>query len=183
MTEDTSICLLCGEPAELSIHDIWTDGDFQLSTCCTGLLEEVSAEIDADPAWGRALLCHLGAEELTGHVLRRVSDGQGSSPVRDFKLRLAPVFFSTARAFIARHHRHCGPPHVIWTVKALLILYLPRSRNERWPMCLSGTSHLVVCGRSALGWIPRKSRHKRLTVEEIEAKNSKLVIYLIRSNV
>jgi len=73
MIEDSSTCLLCGEPAELSIHDIWTDGNFQLSTCCAGLLEEVSADIDADPAWGRALLRHLGAEELTGHALRRAA--------------------------------------------------------------------------------------------------------------
>ena len=79
MTEDGSICLLCGDPAELSIHDIWTDGNFQLSTCCAGLLEQVSAEIDADAAWGRALLRQLGAEELTGHVLRRVSDGRATA--------------------------------------------------------------------------------------------------------
>ena len=40
-----------------------------------------------------------------------VSDGQGNGPVLDFKLRLVPVSFSAARAFIGRHHRHCGPPH------------------------------------------------------------------------
>ena len=111
MTEDGSTCLLCGEPEELSIHDIWTDGNFQLATCCAGLLEQIAAEIDADPAWGRALLRRLGAEELTGHVLRRVSDGQGNGPVLDFKLRLTPISFPVARAFITRHHRHCGPPH------------------------------------------------------------------------
>ena len=111
MTDDGSTCLLCGEPAALSIHDIWTDGNFQLATCCPGLLEQIAAEIDADPAWGRALLRHLGAEDLTGHVLRRVSDGQGNGPVLDFRLRLTPVSFPAARAFIARYHRHCGPPH------------------------------------------------------------------------
>jgi len=111
MTDDSSTCLLCGEPEELSIHDIWTDGNFQLATCCAGLLEQIASEIDADPAWGRALLRHLGAEELTGHILRRVSDGLGNAPVLDFKLCLTPVSFPVARAFIARHHRHCGPPH------------------------------------------------------------------------
>ena len=111
MPDVAATCLLCGEPEELSILDIWTDGNFQLSTCCPDLLEQISAEIDADPAWGRALLRRLGAEELTGHVLRRVSDGKGNGPVLDFKLRLIPVSFSVARAFIARHHRHCGPPH------------------------------------------------------------------------
>ena len=96
MTEQGSTCLLCGDPVELSIHDIWADGNFQLSTCCAGLLEQVLAEIDADPAWGRALLRQLGAEKLTGHVLRRISDGQSNGPVLDFKLRLAPVSFSAA---------------------------------------------------------------------------------------
>jgi len=110
MTDHGSICLLCGEPAELSIHDIWTAGNFQLATCCAGLLEQIAAEIDADPAWGRALLRHLGAEDLTGHALRRVSDGQGNGPVLDFKLQLTPITFPVARAFNARHHLHCGPP-------------------------------------------------------------------------
>ena len=120
MIEDSPTCMLCGEPEQLSIHDIWTDGNFQLSTCCAGLLEQVSAEIDADPAWGRALLRHLGAEDLTGHALRRISDGQGNGPVLDFKLRLAPISFSAARLFIARHHRHCGPPHA-WRFGAAVL--------------------------------------------------------------
>ncbi len=111
MTDAGSTCLLCGEPAELSIHEIWTDGNFQLATCCPGLLEQIAVEIDADPAWGRSLLRYLGAEDLTGHVLRRISDGQGNGPVLDFKLRLTPASFPVARAFIARYHRHCGPPH------------------------------------------------------------------------
>ena len=111
MTDAGSTCLLCGEPAELSIHEIWTDGNLQLATCCPGLLEQIAAEIDADPAWGRSLLRYLGAEDLTGHVLRRINDGQGNGPVLDFKLRLTPVSFPVARAFIARYHRHCGPPH------------------------------------------------------------------------
>ncbi len=111
MLDNDGVRLFCGDPEELSILEIWEDGNFQLSTCCIGLLEHVSAEIDADPAWGRELLCHLGAEELTGHRLRRVSDGQGNGPVLDYNLRIAAVSFPAARAFIGKHHRHCGPPH------------------------------------------------------------------------
>ena len=110
MIDDDGVCLFCGEPEELSIVEIWQDGNFQLSTCCIGLLEHVAGEIDADPAWGRELLCRLGAEELTGHRLRRVSDGQGNGPVLDYNLQIAAVSFPAARAFIAKHHRHCGPP-------------------------------------------------------------------------
>lgn len=32
MTEDRSICMLCGEPVELSIHGIWTMNE--TSGCC-----------------------------------------------------------------------------------------------------------------------------------------------------
>ena len=110
MIDDDGVCLFCGDLEELSILEIWQDGNFQLSTCCIGLLEHVAGEIDADPAWGRALLCRLGAEELTGHRLRRVSDGQGNGPVLDYNLHVATISFRNARAFIAKHHRHCGPP-------------------------------------------------------------------------
>ncbi len=38
MTQDASICPFCGEPQELSLFEIWEDGNFQLSTCCVWLL-------------------------------------------------------------------------------------------------------------------------------------------------
>ena len=105
------VCLFCGRSPELEIADIWTDGAFQLQTCCEGALESISAEMHADPTWGRALLQHLGAEELTGARLRRVCDGKGNGPVLDHQLRLVPITLPVARAFIGRHHAHCNPPH------------------------------------------------------------------------
>jgi hypothetical protein len=109
MHED-ALCLFCGEPEALAIQEIWQDGNFQLRTCCPGLLEHVAAGFEDDPEWGRALPRHLGAEDVTGHTLRRVSDGQGNGPVLDHQLRVAAVSFATARAFIVLHHRQCGPP-------------------------------------------------------------------------
>lgn len=111
MMDAGAVCMFCGEPEVLEIADIWTDGNFLFQTCCDGLLECVSAEMHADPAWGRALLQRLGAEELTGTPLRRVCDGQGNGPVLDHQLRLVPITFPAAQAFIGRHHAHCNPPH------------------------------------------------------------------------
>ena len=110
MSDDEATCLFCGEPESLSIHEIWQDGTFQLATCCPHLLEHVAAEMHDDPAWGRVLVQRLGAEELTGHRLRRVCDGKGNGPVLDYQLRVSSVSFPAARAFIERHHQHCGPP-------------------------------------------------------------------------
>ncbi len=126
MTLDVPTCPFCGEPEELSLFEIWEDGNFQISTCCLWLLEHISAEIDADPRWGRDLLRHLGAEDLTGHRLRRVSDGQGNGPVLDWQLRVRDVSFPVARAFIDKHHQHVGAPHAwrfgasIWNGHALM---------------------------------------------------------------
>ena len=105
------VCMFCGELEVLEIADIWTDGTFLFGTCCEGLLECVSGEMHADPAWGRALLQRLGAEELTGHRLRRVCDGQGNGPVLDHQLRIVPITLPAAQRFIGRHHAHCNPPH------------------------------------------------------------------------
>ena len=103
-------CIFCGESEELSLHEAWVDGNFTLATCCAGLLEHVSAEMHADPAWGRTLLRRLGAEDLTGRTLRRVTDGAGNGPVLDFKLEVGAVSFAVARAFVERYHRHCAAP-------------------------------------------------------------------------
>ncbi len=126
MTEDASQCFFCGGPEELSIHEIWQDGNFQFSTCCAGLLEHVSAEMHDDPDWGRGLLRRLGAEDYTGHALRRVCDGKGNGPVLDHHIRIADISFPTVHAFITRHHKHYGPPQSwqygagIWNGRALM---------------------------------------------------------------
>jgi len=104
------VCWFCGEPELLEIGDIWLDGHFRLDTCCQGLLDSVAAGMNDDPAWGRGLLRRLGAEEITGQRLRRVSDGQGCHPMLDYKLQVRPVSFRDASAFVRAHHVHAGPP-------------------------------------------------------------------------
>jgi len=122
----TPLCFWCGEPEVLEIGEVWSDSNFTLATCCEELLTSVSAEIGDDPAWGRDLLRRLGAEALTGHRLRRVSDGQGCHPMLDWQLDLRPIGSAPARAFIARHHAHCPPPvawrwsHSAWSGRQLI---------------------------------------------------------------
>ena len=72
---------------------------------------QVSYEINADPAWGRDLLRRLWAEDLIGHSLRRVADGDCGTPMLDCKLTLRDIDHASARAFIALH-QHCSPPRV-----------------------------------------------------------------------
>ena len=122
----TPVCWFCGEPELLEIGEMWLDSNFTLNTCCEGLLAGVSAGICDDPAWGRDLLRRLGAEELTGQRLRRVSDGEGCHPMLDWHPDLRPVGFAQARAFIARHHVHCPPPvawrwsHAVWSGRQMV---------------------------------------------------------------
>ncbi len=104
------VCWFCGEPELLEIFDIWVDGHFQLDTCCQGLLDSIATGMNDDPAWGRELLRRLGAEEITGRRLRRVSDGEGGHPMLDYKLEVRPVSFRDASAFVRAHHAHAGPP-------------------------------------------------------------------------
>ena len=106
----TPICWFCGEPEMLEIGDIWTDSNFRFDACCEALLDCVVQEMHADPAWARDLLRRLGAETLTGQRLRRVCDGEGSTPMLDYKLQVQPIEFRDACKFVARHHAHCGPP-------------------------------------------------------------------------
>ena len=104
------ICWFCGEPEKLEIGDLWTDSNFVLDACCSGLLDSVAEGMNDDPAWGRELLRRLGAEEITGHRLRRVSDGDCCHPMLDWQLTIRPIRFAEAQAFINRHHAHCRAP-------------------------------------------------------------------------
>ena len=115
----TAICPWCGEDEVLGIAEIWTGHEFMLETCCSASHELVVAEMAQDPVWAVELLRKLGAEELTGHRLRRLYDSEFNPPVLDFKLDVRPVSFSTMRAFVGRFHRHCAPP-VTWRFGAAI---------------------------------------------------------------
>jgi len=110
-----SMCWFCGEPEKLEIGDLWTDSNFVFNTCCSGLLDSVAEGMNDDPAWGRELLRRLGAEQITGHRLRRVSNGDCCHPMLDWQLTIRPIRFAEAQAFINRYHAHCRAPVVIWT--------------------------------------------------------------------
>jgi len=122
------ICPWCSEPEVLEIAEIWSGHEFHLETCCFDSHEQVVAAMADDSIWATDLLRHLGAEVLTGHRLRRLYDDRCSPPVLDFRLDVRPVTFAALRDFVRRHHRHCLPPVVIWTVKAFPILYLPHTK-------------------------------------------------------
>jgi len=106
----TALCVFCGEPEMLEIYDIWVEGNFAFESCCPALLEAVAADMHDDPGWARDLLRRLGAEALTGRRLRRVCDGEGGTPMLDYKLEVRPVSFRDACAFVRAHHVHAGPP-------------------------------------------------------------------------
>ena len=104
------LCLFCGEPEQVEPAEIWTDGTFTLQCCCEDLHEAVAREMADDPAWARQLLRQAGVEDLAGHRLRRVTDDGCGSLLLDYQLEHRPVSIPAARAFVARHHAHCGPP-------------------------------------------------------------------------
>jgi hypothetical protein len=106
---DDARCAYCGEPAFVELFEIWSGHEFMLETCCADTHDEILKGMAADPDWARALLRHLDAEALTGHRLRRVADN-GGGLVLDWQLLLRPVAFAAARAFVDRHHAHCGGP-------------------------------------------------------------------------
>ena len=115
--DEPMICLFCGEPEHLEIFEIWSDHAFMLSCCCEGLHETIVGDMADDPAWARALLRRLGIEDLTGHRLRRLADDGCSGMVLDWQLRISTITLPVARAFINRHHEHCGAP-VAWRFAA-----------------------------------------------------------------
>lgn len=160
--EDDALCLFCGGPERVELHEAWEDHSFQLSTCCEGLLQQVGWEMEQDPAWARDLLRRLGAEEMLGHRLRRVADDGCCGFVLDWQLRTAPIGFRTARGFVAMHHAHCGPPVVArfsagvwngWSLLGVATLGNPVARA----LCGRGTIELNrLCVRrdtpAALRW-------------------------------
>lgn len=111
---DEEPCPWCGGTRTVELFEMWEHGhEFMLDTCCPAALEEISAGIAEDPAWGRDLLRRLGAEAYVGHRLRRVADDGVGGLLLDYRLQIRPVAFAAARAFVARHHAHCNPPVVM----------------------------------------------------------------------
>lgn len=103
------LCCFCGEPEVVELFEIWGH-EFMWETCCPSLHESLCQQVADDPAWGRELLRRIGAEAFTGHQLRRLADDDVGSLVLDWQLRVQPIAFRAACAFVRAHHTHCGPP-------------------------------------------------------------------------
>src|SRR4051794_1166165 len=112
-------CLFCGEPEQVSLHEVWGH-EFMLETCCEDLHAQLVAEMNDDPEWARDLLRQLEIEALCGRPLRRVADTGYGAMILNWQLRIGPgLSHAETRAFIARHHAHCSPP-LIWRFEAAI---------------------------------------------------------------
>ncbi|UFN51677.1 hypothetical protein LPC08_24465 (plasmid) [Roseomonas sp. OT10] len=112
-------CPWCGEPAMLELTEVWSDHAFLLDACCPAAHEEACAGMADDPAWARALLRRLGAEDLLGHGLRRVADTGCGQLLLDRNLAIQPIRFAAAADFVRRHHVH-NPAPVAWRFGAAI---------------------------------------------------------------
>lgn len=99
-------CAHCGEPQLLELLEAWGPHDFMLDTCCEELRAEAAEWMLACPKEAAAWLQGQG---LVGMPLRRVVD-DGTSLILDFKTEIVAVEQDKAKAFVARHHRHCRAP-------------------------------------------------------------------------
>jgi hypothetical protein len=115
------VCLFCGEPERASVFEIYADGEFMLDTCCEGYRDAVSEFLAEDPkAAARWLAAQpdpdleddgapTGIETLMGDRLRRVADHDGQL-ILDWNLKVVPIKWRDAKAFVNDYHDHCPAP-------------------------------------------------------------------------
>ena len=104
------LCPFCGEEQEIDLLEVWDSREFMVWTCCEQSEEEVRWGLSEDPEWARALLQHLGIEEVCGERLRRVAHYDLGALILDWQFRLDRIAFRDARRFGARHHEHLPGP-------------------------------------------------------------------------
>lgn len=113
-------CVRCGQPAELSVLEVWADGDFLLDACCEGAHDDAVSALNDDSAIATRLLRSLDIEAICNDRLRRViDDGMGGLRL-DWNLRVVPVSFSAAAAFVRAHHAHNPRPPAGWKYGAAI---------------------------------------------------------------
>lgn len=104
----TCECQWCGEAIIEEVAECWGH-EFALDTCCEARHEMLLLEMTTHPKEAAEKLREMSFEALVGRPIRRVvADGPGL--VADYKLRIEPIRFGLAKAFVAEHHEHCRPP-------------------------------------------------------------------------
>lgn len=101
-------CQWCGDAIVEEISECWGH-EFTVETCCEARHAMLVTELNDDPKQAAARLRAMSFEDLVRQPLRTVDASTGSLLV-DYRLRVAPVAFRDAKAFVADHHEHCRPP-------------------------------------------------------------------------
>lgn len=99
-------CPYCGADPEVDLHEVWIeDRAFMLATCCEGMHEAVVDELQGGSRapWLRDLFAGYGIDVRQVYV-------EDDWLRLDFGLDLRPIDLKTAKAFVAKHHRHNRPP-------------------------------------------------------------------------
>jgi hypothetical protein len=63
MDETGHECLHCGGRERVAIFEVWEGGEFMLETCCEGLHETITEEMNRDPEYAAALLRELEVDQ------------------------------------------------------------------------------------------------------------------------
>ncbi|MDR3416900.1 MAG: hypothetical protein P4L83_12005 [Nevskia sp.] len=98
----------------MELHEVWSDHNFMIETCCEGMHEWMSRELAAEVDEGKRR--HRGSPWLRqlfssrGVAMRRLVEDDGHL-ITDFGLSIDESLpWRSVREFIVEHHRHNRPP-------------------------------------------------------------------------
>lgn len=104
-TTTTELCHYCDEPLEIDLLDVW-GRDFMFSTCCEQQHVDLLFELETSP---RSPIIRDLFQGYGIPCRQIASDAWGGTYQIDHGLTVEPVDLTTAKAFIAEHHRHHKP--------------------------------------------------------------------------
>jgi hypothetical protein len=174
------LCPFCGQEAVLDVLEVWGT-EFQLDTCCEGMLEDASAYLrEGGREAGRWMstsptLQALGLGLGSPAGVRRVVE-DGLQLRLDWHPRVVPVTLRQARAFVQEHHRHNAAP-VGWRFGAglangqdLVAVVVvgrpvaraldPRSVVEITRMCAADTPLAWNACSQLMAWAAKEARRR-----------------------
>lgn len=105
-------CPHCKVPEFVHVHEVFSNHEFMLDTCCEDMRDDVNEFLARDPKAAGAWLSGLSdgiLGAIHGPGVRRVIESDGQFLV-DWNLHQAPVAQLVAKEFVRKHHRHCPPP-------------------------------------------------------------------------